>query len=272
MRNISTKRLTVFGVIAAGLLWSLVAPSPAQADYEKGLDAFNQRLYEEALPHLEEAAKSGDARGQYLLGRIYADALGVEEDKSEAIYWLTCAGSSDDGSAMSARRLKDRLLRSLPAAERKAADRSAASCPRTLTVAGEESGFDLFGFGGSSDSRPRRASRHDEGFTGFMQDVRGNGVVSLFLLPGEATLAGGRETASFLGAKQVAYAIDTTKDPGNDLLYILVVFFSWFLLYKLVKGAYVLWQKFSEIAIIIEVRNDGRASPPKRKHVDHENA
>ena len=269
MRNISTKRLPVFGVIAAGLLWSLVAPSPAQADYEKGLDAFNQRLYEEALPYLEDAARNGDARGQYLLGRVYADALGVGEDKSEAIYWLTCAGGSDDGSAMSARRLKDRLLRSLPAAERKAADRSAASCPRALTVDSQESGFDLFGYG---DTRPRRASRHDEGFTGFMQDVRGNGVVSLFLLPGEATLAGGRETASFLGAKQVAYAIDSTRDPGNDILYMMVVFFSWFLLYKLVMGVYVLWQKFSEIAIVIEVRNDGRASLPKRKHGDHENA
>ena len=269
MRNISTKRLTVFGLIAAGLFWSLVAPSPAHADYEKGLDAFNQRLYEEALPYLEDAARSGDARGQYLLGRIYADALGVEEDKSEAIYWLTCAGSSDDGSAMSARRLKDRLLRSLPTAERKAADRSAASCPRALTVEGEESGFDLFGFG---DSRPRRPARHDEGFTGSMQEVRGNGVVSLFLLPGEATLAAGRETASFLGAKQVAYAIDSTRDPGNDILYLLVVFFSWFLLYKLVRGAYVLWQKFSEVAIIIEVRNDGRSALPRRKHGDHENA
>jgi hypothetical protein len=195
--------------------------------------------------------------------------LGVEEDKSEAIYWLTCAGSSDDGSAMSARRLKDRLLRSLPTAERKAADRSAASCPRALTVEGEESGFDLFGFG---DSRPRRTARHDEGFTGSMQEVRGNGVVSLFLLPGEATLAAGRETASFLGAKQVAYAIDSTRDPGNDILYLLVVFFSWFLLYKLVRGAYVLWQKFSEVAIIIEVRNDGRSALPRRKHGDHENA
>jgi hypothetical protein len=257
MRNISTKRLKAFGILAAGLLWSLVAPSPAQADYEKGLDAFNQRLYEEALPYLEDAARNGVPRGQYLLGRIYADALGVEEDKSEAIYWLTCAGSSDDGSAMSARRLKDRLLRSFPAAERKAADRSAASCPRALTVDGQESGFDLFGYG---DTR------------GFMQDVRGNGVVSLFLLPGEATLAAGRETASFLGAKQVAYAIDTTKDPGNDILYMMVVFFSWFLLYKLVKGAYVLWQKFSEVAIVIEVRNDGRSSLPRRKYGDHENA
>jgi hypothetical protein len=258
-----------FGVLAAGLLWSLVAPSPAQADYEKGVDAFNQRLYEEALPYLEDAAQNGDARGQYLLGRIYADALGVEEDKSEAIYWLTCAGGSDDGSAMSARRLKDRLLRSLSAAERNAADRSAANCPRAMTAAGEESDFNLFGFG---DSRPRRTARYDEGFTGFMQDVRGNGVVSLFLLPGEATLAAGRETASFLGAKQVAYAIDTTKDPGNDILYMLVVFFSWFLLYKRDRGAYVLWQKFSEVAIVIEVRNDGRSSLPRRKHGDHENA
>jgi hypothetical protein len=272
MKNVSSTRLTALGILAAGLLWSVVVPTAAQADYERGLDAFNRGLYDEALHHLEDAADDGHAYSQYLLGRIYGEGLGVEKDPSDAIYWLNCAGTSADSVAGSALRLKDRLSRDLSVKERKAADRSAASCPRVQPVDGVESSLDLFGTPKAGGTPRRRASRLDEGFTGFMQDVRANAVVSFIVLPGEVTVAAGRETASFLGAKQVAYGIDTTRQPGNDLLYMAVVLFSWFLLYKLVRGTCVMWRKFSEVALTIEIHKNGQSSTPRRRPGSHQDS
>jgi len=93
----------------------------------------------------------------------------------------------------------------------------------------------------------------------------------LFLLPGEAAVAIGREGASLLGAKQVAYGIDAVRDPGNDLLYMLVVLLSWFLLFKFLMGVRALLQKISEAIDLAEFEKAGRRRRPDpasgdRKH------
>ena len=263
-RRTFSHRHTTLGAISAGLFLSLFSAQPVFADYESGLEAFNRGAYEEALPLFEDAATRGDARAQYYVGKIVGGDFGTSSDLSEAVYWLSCAGASDDSISMNARRLKASLLRGLPANERAAATNISRSCPTPAPEEKAKSGFDLF-----APSKSYSGQKAAEGgFASFMEALRGNGAVSLILLPGEVTIAAARETASIVGAKQTAYAIDSTRLPGNDILYILVVFFSWFLLYKLVMGARTLWQKFSEIAFTIEIRKEGRQTLAKKKPDD----
>ena len=252
---------STLGVFLAALLMSLLIHQPARADYQAGLEAFNRAAYEEALPLFEEAAKEGSVKAQYYLGVIHAEGRGTTPYLPEAIYWLSCAGASDDSIAMNARRLKARLLRGLSTMERAEASSLSSKCPAPVAAEQETPGFSLFG-----PSRGYSGQTVAEGgFASFMETLRNNGVVSMFLLPGEVTIAVGREAASLVGAKQTAYAIDSTRLPGNDVLYILVVFFSWFLLYKVVMGGRALWQRFSEVAFVIEIRKERRQSLPKKK-------
>jgi len=260
-------RTAVFSALVAGLLASLLVSGPARADFRSGLDAFERRAYEEAAGHFLDAAGAGDPQAQYYLGVIYGDGQGVAQDIPEAVYWLGCASASGDGVSASAQRLRARLVRDLPAAERNRATRRVASCPKPARLEEAGSSFDFF----------RSVSAHDERrgtppgeFADVMTDLRENAVVSLFLLPGEATVAIGRESASALGAKQVAYGIDAVRDPGNDLLYMLVVLFSWFLLYKILMGVRALLQKLSEAFAPVEFENAGRRRRRDRASGDRE--
>jgi hypothetical protein len=260
-------RIAVFSALVAGLLVSLLVSGPARADFGSGLDAFERRAYEEAAGHFLDAAEAGDPQAQYYLGVIYGDGQGVVQDIPEAVYWLGCASAFGDGVSASAQRLRARLARDLPAAERKRAARGAASCPEPVRLEEAGSSFDFF----------RSVSAHDERrgtppgeFADVMTDLRDNAVVSLFLLPGEATVAIGRESASALGAKQVAYGIDAVRDPGNDLLYMLVVLFSWFLLYKILMGVRALLQKLSEAFAPVDFENAGRRRRADRASGDRE--
>lgn len=44
---------------------------------QRGVEAFDNKRYEEALPFLQSAAKAGEAKAQYLLGQMYNYGLGV---------------------------------------------------------------------------------------------------------------------------------------------------------------------------------------------------
>ena len=258
---------TILGVISAGLFFSFLSDQPAFADYESGLEAFNRGAHEEALPLFEDAATLGDPRAQYFVGKIFGEGLGTSRDLSEAAYWLNCAGASDHSISMSARRLKARLLRSLSAQERATASNASMRCPAPALKGETGLSFALF----ASNKTYSETHAEEGGFTGFMEGLRSNGAVSLFLLPGDVTIALARETASLSGAKQTAYAIDSARLPGNDILYLMVVFFSWFLLYKLVMGANSVWQKFSEVAFTIEIRKEGRQTLSSKNPDRHGN-
>jgi len=261
-------RTAVFSACVAGLLLSLLVSIPARADFQSGLEAFERRAYGEATGHFLDAAEVGDTQAQYYLGVIHGEGKGVAQDIPEAIYWLSCASAAGDGISASAQRLRSRFMRDLSAAERRRVARGAASCPEPARLEEAGSSFDFF----------RSVSAHDErrgtrpgGFADFMTDLRENKAVSLFLLPGEATVAIGREGASLLGAKQVAYGIDAVRDPGNDLLYMMVVLLSWFLSYKLLMGVRAILQKLSEAIDLAEFEKAGRRRRPDpasgdRKH------
>ena len=161
--------------------------------------------------------------------------------------------------SMRARRLQARLLQSLPESQRSSPESRIADCPIPAPSTKAGWGFEFYG-SPEFDARWRRAKVG--GFADFMGDVRENSVVSLFSLPGEAVVVAGRESAGFLGAKQVAYGIDAVRNPGNDLLYMVVVLLSWVALYKLVMALRALMQKISEIAVPIDL---GTSAERRRK-------
>lgn len=54
----------------------------ARAGYEEGLAAFKQGNYATAFQELLPLAEQGDAKSQYLLGRLYHDGKGVPQGYS----------------------------------------------------------------------------------------------------------------------------------------------------------------------------------------------
>jgi uncharacterized protein len=70
---------------------------PAKADFNAGYKAYASGDYARALAELRPLAVQGDAKAQRLLGEIYADGLGVEQDYKQAALWYR--RSADQGFA-----------------------------------------------------------------------------------------------------------------------------------------------------------------------------
>jgi TPR repeat protein len=63
------------------------------ATYRQGLDLYEKREYEEALPFLLEAAEAGHKDGMAVLGAMYLFGRGVENDAEKATQWLAGVSS-----------------------------------------------------------------------------------------------------------------------------------------------------------------------------------
>lgn len=246
--------------LATGLLLSFLTWAPAQADFQAGLDAYNRGAYEEAVPHLLRAAEAGDPEAQYYLGLIYGDGDAVARDLPEAAFWLDCAAAAEGGISMRARRLQARLRKSLPEGD------NAADCPRAAQHGANGWSFDLFG---SPELDRYHRPRATGGFTEVMDGLRSHAIVSLFFLPGEAVVAAGRESASLVGAKQVAYGIDAVRNPGNDLLYMMVAMLSWVGLYKLLMAMHGLLHRISDFSVPLDSGERVRKRRKKWPHHGH---
>ncbi|ESQ94591.1 tetratricopeptide repeat protein [Asticcacaulis benevestitus] len=58
--------------------------------------------YGKALTYLTQAANEGDAYGQYKLGAMYENAMGVKQNRIEAMKWYLLAAAQDDDDAIAA--------------------------------------------------------------------------------------------------------------------------------------------------------------------------
>lgn len=81
-------------------------PDPAHAEYAEGEAAFHQGNYWHAYQALEGPAKLGDPRAQYLLGRMYMEGRGVNQDYVQAHAWLNLATT---GGVAEARGFRDNV-------------------------------------------------------------------------------------------------------------------------------------------------------------------
>jgi len=73
---------------------------PARADFDKGKQAFDRGDYETALSELLPLAKQGDPKSQHILGEMYADGLGVDQDYAAALKWNKLSAEQDYAPAM----------------------------------------------------------------------------------------------------------------------------------------------------------------------------
>ena len=67
------------------------------ADFEVGMDAYEQGDYAVALKEIKNLAKQGDAAGQVGLASMYHDGNGVAQDYKESAKWFRLA--ADQGYA-----------------------------------------------------------------------------------------------------------------------------------------------------------------------------
>ena len=79
--------------LAMVLASSIALTLPAQADYEKGVQAWESGQYREALTEWMSAANADDGRAMLEIGRAYQQGLGVLQDYVEAYKWFNLAAS-----------------------------------------------------------------------------------------------------------------------------------------------------------------------------------
>jgi len=82
------------------LVLSIVClPSPAWADFETGMDAYNRGDYATVLNELRPLAEQGDAVAQNNLGAVYYNGQGVPQDYVQARQWFEKAVAQGDANA-----------------------------------------------------------------------------------------------------------------------------------------------------------------------------
>ena len=73
------------------LALALILPAVTWADFQVGLDAYNQGDFAEAYKQWLPLAEQGVASAQFNLGLMYANGEGVPKDDQEAVRWLRLA-------------------------------------------------------------------------------------------------------------------------------------------------------------------------------------
>ena len=82
------------------LVLSIVClPSPAWADFETGMDAYNRGDYATVLNELRPLVEQGDAVAQNNLGAVYYNGQGVPQDYVQARQWFEKAVAQGDANA-----------------------------------------------------------------------------------------------------------------------------------------------------------------------------
>ncbi|HIF10876.1 MAG TPA: sel1 repeat family protein [Sneathiellales bacterium] len=77
------------------LIVVLLTATPARADFDAGMAAYEQGDFNNAMTEWLPLAEAGDAEAQYRVGRLYGFGEGIEEDKSEALSWYRLAANQD---------------------------------------------------------------------------------------------------------------------------------------------------------------------------------
>ena len=77
MNAFSRVFLAAVPLFLASVAWS--------GDFEAGMDAFNSGDYDTALAKWQPLAEAGDAEGQYGLGMMYGNGLGVDMNDEKAL-------------------------------------------------------------------------------------------------------------------------------------------------------------------------------------------
>src|SRR5215813_14855710 len=91
-------------------LAGLAVATPALADYNAGITAYQNRDYATAQRELQPLADRGDPRAQRLVGLMYRDGLGVRKDLVRAYMWFDLAAQRNQYGAA---QLRDDVARQM---------------------------------------------------------------------------------------------------------------------------------------------------------------
>jgi TPR repeat protein len=80
-------------ILAAALLFN--SASPPSSDADRAFRDFERGEYGSALRSWAVLANQGDAQGQYFLGHMYAEGLGVPQDYARAAFWFGESASQE---------------------------------------------------------------------------------------------------------------------------------------------------------------------------------
>ncbi|WP_448212489.1 hypothetical protein [Colwellia sp. MEBiC06753] len=69
----------------------LIEVDTYKAEYQSALDLYSAKDYEKALPALEIIAKRGEKQAQYILGTMYLNSQGTNQDVLKSYAWLSVA-------------------------------------------------------------------------------------------------------------------------------------------------------------------------------------
>jgi len=85
------------------ILFLLFWPTLAHADFQAGMDAYNQGDYATALKEWRPLAEQGNADAQFNLGVVYSKGQGVSQDYIQAHMWVNLADAQGHVVAPKAR-------------------------------------------------------------------------------------------------------------------------------------------------------------------------
>ena len=83
----------------ATLICFVALAGSAQADFQKGLDAWNGGDFKTAFDEFKQAAEGGDARAQFYLGEAFNKGRGVIQDYADAVIWYRKAADQNNADA-----------------------------------------------------------------------------------------------------------------------------------------------------------------------------
>ncbi len=147
---IPTIRVKLRAIAALFILCAALPSMPARANLASGIAAFQSGDHARALVELEPLAQSGDATAQFYVGRLRAEAPGLQ-DYVQAYKWLSCSiGRGNAAGGIGARLLREQVALSLDTVNLREAQKLArAEC-------GVEFGIDLGGLADKDIYFPRR--------------------------------------------------------------------------------------------------------------------
>jgi len=100
LSQVISRRLKM--ILALPLLCILLPANTAYADFEKGMDAHQNKDYATALIEWMPLADAGNSQAQYNLGWMYKRGRGVPQSDDTAIMWLKLSAESGHPGAQSA--------------------------------------------------------------------------------------------------------------------------------------------------------------------------
>ncbi len=87
------------GFLAYAVLLTLLFGTPAIADFQKGLDAYESDDYATALKEWKPLVEQGNAAAQNNLGVMYDNGFGVTQDYKAAFKWYKLAAEQGHANA-----------------------------------------------------------------------------------------------------------------------------------------------------------------------------